>query len=116
MSVIIREETKKAKQQISNKREGISVVDILESIATEEKGFDKRRIYDQVNVRLPAELNDWLNDVVRRTKRSHGAKVPKESLIEASVEFIKELNINWEGIKNKEDILELLRSSVKIHK
>lgn len=114
MSAMIKEETKKGKQQESNKER---VVGILESISAQtEKGFDKRCIYDQVNVRLPAELNDWLNDVVRRTKRSHGAKVPKESLIEAAVEFIKELDINWESMKNKEEIMELLRSSVKVKK
>ena len=113
MSTAAKEEIKKSKQ-LPNRGD---VVSVLQTIAADkEKSFNKRRIYDQVNVRLPAELNYWLNDVVRRTKRSHGAKVPKESLIEASVEFIKELDIDWESIKNKEEIMELLRSSVKVKK
>jgi hypothetical protein len=29
-----------------------------------------------VNLRLPIELNDWLNDLLKKGKRKHGAKVP----------------------------------------
>ena len=83
----------------------------IDNVATtryrEETSFsneNKRYSYDQVNVRIPAELNDWLNEIVRFTKREHGTKIPKEILMEVAVEFLKSKNLNWSEIKTKEDI------------
>lgn len=64
--------------------------------------------YDQVNVRLPSELNDWLNTIVRQTKRLHGSKIPKELIIETLLRFLKDLEINWTEVKEEEDLLKIL--------
>ena len=38
-------------------------------------------ILEQVNFRIPRELNDWLNSIVRETKLTHQKKLPKEYII-----------------------------------
>ena len=66
--------------------------------------------YDQVNVRLPIELNDWLNVIVRNSKKFHGAKIPKEIIIEALLVYLKEKDIEWRDIRNGSDIIRVLRN------
>jgi hypothetical protein len=31
-----------------------------------------------VTLRMPIELNDWLDDLLKQGKRKHGQKIPKE--------------------------------------
>lgn len=66
--------------------------------------------YDQVNVRLPIELNDWLNLIVRNSKRFHGTKLQKEVIIEALLIYLKDKNIEWKDIKSGSDIIRALRN------
>ena len=47
-------------------------------------------VYDKVTVRLPLELNDWLDEMVRKTKRSNGSKIKKEVFIQIALEALKE--------------------------
>jgi len=68
-------------------------------------------VCDQVNVRLPSDLNMWMNNTVWLTKRLHGSKVPKEAMLEAAIEFMKSRNLNWEKIRTKDDIIEALEGS-----
>lgn len=72
-------------------------------------------VYDQVNVRLPIELNDWLNTIVRQTKRLHGSKIPKESLIEVALLYMRSLDLEWTEIKSKEDLIETLLGNSHKH-
>ena len=87
--------------KISDKINNITINYTEEACCNNE---NKRYSYDQVNVRIPADLNDWLNEIVRFTKREHGTKIPKEILMEVAVEFLKSKNLNWSEIKTKEDI------------
>ncbi len=65
--------------------------------------------YDQVNVRIPAEMNDWLNKIVRDSKKFHGTKIFKEAIIEAAIFHLQNnSDIEWEKMKSKEDILKAL--------
>lgn len=75
-----------------------------------DSAINTKILYDQVNVRLPVDLNDWLNNAVRTTKRLHGSKIPKEIIIEAAIKAlkIKAQDTDWSNIKTKEDLLDLL--------
>ena len=63
---------------------------------------------DQVNVRVTADLNDWLNDTVKLTKRQQGSKVPKECIIIAALLLLQKQNLDWANIKNQQDLLQTL--------
>jgi|GEM_PF-4035379 len=75
---------------------------------------EKREYYDQVNVRLPSSLNDWLNDSVRKSKRVRGTKVPKEMIIEVALEYFRALEIDWGKIESKRDLLDALNKKKKV--
>lgn len=66
--------------------------------------------YDKVTVRLPIELNDWLDEVIRKTKRTHGSKIPKEVLIQIALEAFKAKDIDWSSIKDENDLKKALNS------
>ena len=74
--------------------------------------------YDQVNVRISPELNDWLNDFKRRMKRSGNRKITKEELLEVLVMIFMQIEpeINWSEISSKKDFIEALslRFDVKL--
>lgn len=59
---------------------------------------------EKVNFRIPLDLNDWLDDLVKQGKRRHGSKIPKEIWVQAALELFKQLPINWEEIESTEDL------------
>jgi hypothetical protein len=61
-----------------------------------------------VNLRLPIELNDWLNELLKVGKRRHGSKVPKEVWVQAALELFKAMPVNWEEIDSFESLRETL--------
>jgi hypothetical protein len=65
-------------------------------------------VYDKVTVRLPLELNDWLDEMVRKTKRSNGSKIKKEVFIQIALEALKEKEIDWTSIKDEHDLKRVL--------
>jgi hypothetical protein len=61
-----------------------------------------------VNLRLPIELNDWLNELLKIGKRRHGSKIPKEVWVQAALELFKAMPVNWEEIDSEESLRETL--------
>jgi hypothetical protein len=63
---------------------------------------------EAVNLRLPIELNDWLNELLKQGKRRHGSKIPKEVWVQAALEFLKAMPVNWDEIDSEESLGEAL--------
>jgi predicted RNase H-like HicB family nuclease len=59
---------------------------------------------DKVTLRIPIELNDWLDDL-----RKHGQKIPKEIWVQAALEFFKSVPIDWSEIQSVEQMREKLQ-------
>lgn len=77
--------------------------------ASKESRFLKNTEKEKVNLRLPLEVNDWLDDLVKQGKRLHGSKIPKEVWVQAALEFFQAMPIDWEKI----DSVETLQAQVK---
>ncbi len=73
-----------------------------------ESRFLNKGEREAVNLRLPLELNDWLNDLIRKGKRQHGAKIPKEIWVQAALELFKSMPVNWEEIDSEENLQKAL--------
>lgn len=63
---------------------------------------------EAVNLRLPIELNDWLNELLKQGKRRHGSKIPKEVWVQAALELLKAMPVNWEEIDSFESLRAVL--------
>jgi hypothetical protein len=79
-----------------------------EIINIQESRFLEKGEREAVNLRLPIELNDWLNELLKKGKRQHGAKVPKEVWVQAALELFKAMPVNWEEIDSSESLREAL--------
>jgi uncharacterized FlaG/YvyC family protein len=65
---------------------------------------------EAVNLRLPLELNDWLNDLLKKGKRQHGAKIPKEVWVQAALELFKAMPVSWSEIDSEESLRDCLKN------
>lgn len=82
-----------------------STIKIQESIVNiQESRFLNKGERESVNLRLPIELNDWLNDLLKKGKRKHGSKIPKEVWVQAALELFRSMPMDWEEIDTEENL------------
>jgi len=77
-------------------------------LKNKESRFLDKGEKEAVNLRLPIELNDWLNDLLKQGKRRHGSKIPKEVWVQAALELLKAMPVNWEEIGSEESLCKML--------
>ena len=80
------------------------------TLKNKESRFLDKGDREAVNLRLPIELNDWLNDLLKQGKRKHGSKIPKEVWVQAALELLKAMPVEWEEIDSEESLREILLS------
>ena len=78
------------------------------TIENQESRFLEKGEREAVNLRLPIELNDWLNELLKVGKRRHGSKIPKEVWLQAALELFRTMPVNWEEIDSEESLRETL--------
>ena len=101
--VEIQESTIEIKESIVNIKE--SLIEIKESLINiQESRFLNKGERESVNLRLPIELNDWLNDLLKKGKRKHGSKIPKEVWVQAALELFRSMPMDWEEIDTEENL------------
>ena len=107
--------------------ETVEVASIVETGSQEPKlqpasanNLDSRFLNDEqkekVNLRLSVELNDWLDDLLKKGKRQHGHKIAKEVWVQAALEFFRALPVDWQEIDSEESLraaLLMLESRIK---
>ncbi|MBD1803913.1 hypothetical protein H6F98_00265 [Microcoleus sp. FACHB-SPT15] len=76
----------------------------------QESRFLEKGEREAVNLRLPIELNDWLNELLKVGKRRHGSKVPKEVWVQAALELFKAMPVNWEEVDSEESLRQTLKN------
>ena len=86
----------------------------------EQNNQESRFLSDQqkekVNLRLSVELNDWLDDLLKKGKRQHGHKIAKEIWVQAALELFRALPVDWHEIDSEESLratLLMLESRIK---
>lgn len=80
------------------------------TIKDKESRFLNKGEREAVNLRLPLELNDWLNDLLKKGKRQHGAKIPKEVWVQAALELFRAMPVSWSEIDSEESLREILNN------
>ena len=78
------------------------------TLKNQESRFLEKSEKEAVNLRLPIELNDWLNELLKVGKRRHGSKVPKEVWVQAALELFKAMPVNWEEVDSEESLRQAL--------
>ena len=65
---------------------------------------------EKVNLRLSIKMNDWLDGLLKKGKRNHGQKIPKEVWVQAALELFQSMPVNWEEIDSEERLAEELKN------
>ena len=74
------------------------------TITNQESRFLIKGDRESVNLRFPIELNDWLNELLKKGKRKHGSKIPKEVWVQAAIELFKAMPVDWTEIDSEENL------------
>lgn len=59
---------------------------------------------EKVTIRIPVEMNDWLDSIVKKVRRESGSKVRKEFLVTMALMVLQSSKINWSEIENESDL------------
>ncbi|MDV3002693.1 MAG: hypothetical protein N5P05_004348 (plasmid) [Chroococcopsis gigantea SAG 12.99] len=91
------------------KNQELSINNQESSINSLESRFLQKGDREAVNLRIPIELNDWLNDLLRNGKRKHGSKIPKEIWVQAALELFRAMPVDWESIGDEDSLGRILK-------
>jgi hypothetical protein len=105
------EETSPSQNQESRITKEESRIKNLENSQDVDFLRDSKR--EKVNFRLPSELNDWLDDLIKTGKRNHGHKIPKEIWVQAALELMRGLSVEWNEITSIDELQTKLASIVE---
>ena len=86
------------------------------SSSNQESRFLSDEQKEKVNLRLSVELNDWLDDLLKKGKRQHGHTIAKEIWVQAALELFRALPVDWHEIDSEESLrttLLMLESRIK---
>lgn len=63
------------------------------------------------NVRLPIELIDWVDDLVKQGSRDKNkSRIPKEVWFQAALELFQAMPVDWDTISDEDELREILNS------
>jgi hypothetical protein len=63
------------------------------------------------NVRLPIELIDWVDDLVKQGSRDKNkSRIPKEVWFQAALELFQAMPVDWDTVSDEEELRETLNS------
>jgi hypothetical protein len=63
------------------------------------------------NVRLPIELIDWVDDLVKSGSRDKNkSRIPKEVWFQAAIELFKAMPVDWDSISSEEELRDKLNT------
>ena len=68
----------------------------LENIETSPK--------ESIGLHVTAEINDWLDNVVKVGRRKHGKKIPKQVWIQSGIELLRAMPIEWAEISDLDEL------------
>ena len=89
----------------------------MENIALELRASKvssrKKEGFDQLNVLIEIELSDWLNEILRKTKRQNGKKLKKSDVLNILLAWFKENEPDWEKIESSGDLKAYLTNHQK---
>ncbi|MGB3191248.1 MAG: hypothetical protein WBB43_17725 [Limnoraphis sp.] len=69
------------------------------------------------NVRLPIELIDWVDDLVKQGSRDKNkSRIPKEVWFQAALELFQAMPVDWDDISDEDELKDKLKSLQSIIK
>ncbi len=64
------------------------------------EGNDK----ESIGLQVTTEINDWLDRVVKASRRKHGKKLKKQVIIQAGVELLRSMPVDWTDVGDLDEL------------
>lgn len=117
-------EESRGKNQDSGKKKQDSTLNKQDSVKNKPESIMKNQDIsflndnqkEKVNLVLPIALNDWLDDLLKKGKRVHGHKIPKAVWMQAALELLRSMPVDWLEVESVEQLREELKSIHSIFK
>ncbi|MDY7021684.1 MAG: hypothetical protein SWJ54_10015 [Cyanobacteriota bacterium] len=106
-------EASKENKESRVKNQESRVKNVESSIKSQESRFLNRSQAELrgTNVRLPIELIDWVDDLVKQGSRDKNkSRIPKEVWFQAALELFQSMPVDWDDISNEDELREILHS------
>ncbi|MBW4444296.1 MAG: hypothetical protein KME10_24340 [Plectolyngbya sp. WJT66-NPBG17] len=84
-------ETRKKNLENTKEKSGF-----LQDIETSKK--------ESIGLQVTTEVNDWLDDLVKANRRNTGRKLPKQVLIQAGIELLRAMPVDWSEVGDIEEL------------
>lgn len=59
---------------------------------------------ESIGLQVTTEVNDWLDEVVKASRRNTGRKLPKQVLIQAGIELLRAMPVDWAEVGDIEEM------------
>jgi hypothetical protein len=59
---------------------------------------------ESIGLQVTPEINDWLDKVVKASRRKHGKKLKKQVIIQAGVELLRAMPVDWTDIGDLDEL------------
>lgn len=70
---------------------------------------------EAIGLQVTTDINDWLDKLVKSSRRKHGRKVPKQVWIQAGVELLRALPVDWSRVEDIDDLRKKLEEVVALY-
>ncbi|MBD1877126.1 hypothetical protein H6F75_26955 [Nodosilinea sp. FACHB-131] len=64
------------------------------------EGSDK----ESIGLQVTRDINDWLDEVVKEGRRKHGKKLKKQVIIQAGIELLRAMPVDWTDIGDIDEL------------
>ncbi|MBD2115198.1 MULTISPECIES: hypothetical protein [Cyanophyceae] len=64
------------------------------------EGSDK----ESIGLQVTRDINDWLDEVVKEGRRKHGKKLKKQVIIQAGIELLRAMPVDWTDIGDLDEL------------
>ncbi|MBD1919466.1 MULTISPECIES: hypothetical protein [Cyanophyceae] len=64
------------------------------------EGSDK----ESIGLQVTRDVNDWLDEVVKEGRRKHGKKLKKQVIIQAGIELLRSMPVDWTDIGDLDEL------------
>jgi len=93
----------------------------IKNLETRKKKVENRFLEDieegskeSIGLQVTTEVNDWLDVVVKEGRRKHGRKIPKQIWIQAGVELLRSMPVEWTEISDLDELRQKLHDLSQI--
>lgn len=101
---------KQESQNIESRKKNLENIkkksEFLQDIETSDK--------ESIGLQVTTEINDWLDDIVKASRRKTGRKLPKQVLIQAGIELLRAMPVDWTEIGDVEKLRSKLSEVVAL--